>query len=127
MTFEKRPILFRQRDALYYPAWVSECVDIDDRRGVVRVLICWLVSRLVRLAVAVCLPEGCLAACPFTPFFAYTTTYTTTYSVSTYNFHPPPQTHNRRQVEWLPAVMLNIPILVVDVMLYGSIIYLMIG
>lgn len=31
------------------------------------------------------------------------------------------------QVEWLPAVMLNVPILLVDVMLYGSIIYVMIG
>lgn len=24
LTFEKRPILFRQRDELFYPAWVSE-------------------------------------------------------------------------------------------------------
>jgi hypothetical protein len=31
------------------------------------------------------------------------------------------------QVEWLPAVLLNVPILVVDVLLYGTIIYAMIG
>jgi hypothetical protein len=31
------------------------------------------------------------------------------------------------QVEWLPAVLLNVPILAVDVLLYSTIIYFMIG